>query len=468
MKNKLGLAFLKYLRFFAKIQLLKNKNAKIIGITASAGKTSTRDAVYAVLNKKNKIKITKKANSESGIPMHILGIESKGYSFFNWLRVAFLAPLKLITNWEKFDYYIVEMGIDSPNPPKNMEFLLSIIRPQISIFLNAGLAHSEPFDHLVKEINPKKREQLIITEIAKEKAKLVNQLDKNGFAILNFDDKNVKETCQKTKAHVCSIGQNKSNDISLLFWKVDWTSKKPNTIFKFQIQNGFGNLAASKKKENEIIEIKIKNYLMAEHYAYSLAAAIAIGFRAGLSSEEIKDRLENNFQLPAGRSSLLDGIKNSLIVDSSYNASSMMDLIELIDKSKSKNRKIAVLGDIRELGDETTKTHQEIAKKAAEVFDIVYLVGPLMREHALPILKKEINKKIEEVASFDEAKTAGLELKEIIKDKDLILFKGSQNTIYLEEALTEILKNPEDKNKLCRQDDYWQKTKNSFFLNFKG
>ena len=468
MKNKLGLAFLKYLRFFAKIQLLKNKNAKIIGITASAGKTSTRDAIYAVLNKKSKIKITKKANSESGITMHILGIESKGYSVWNWLIVAFLAPIKLLTNWEKFDYYIVEMGIDSPLPPKNMDFLLSIIRPQISIFLNAGLAHSEPFDHLVKETDPKKREQSVIKKIAQEKAKLVNQLDKNGFAILNFDDENVKESCQKTKAHLCSIGQNKSNDISLLFWKVDWTSKKPSTIFKFQIQNGFGNLAASKKKNNEIIEIKIKNYLMAEHYAYSLAAAIAVGFRAGVSSKEIKDRLENNFQLPAGRSSLLDGVNNSLIVDSSYNASSMKDLIELLDKAKTKNRKIAVLGDIRELGDETAKTHQEIAKKAAQVFDIIYLVGPLMRAYALPIIKKEINAKIKEVASFEDAQTAGLELKETIKNEDLILFKGSQNTIYLEEAISQILKNPEDKSKLCRQDTYWQKTKEKFFLNLKS
>ena len=91
-----------------------------------------------------------------------------------------------------------------------------------------------------------------------------------------------------------------------------------------------------------------------------------------------------------------------------------------------------------------------------------------MREHALPILKKEINKKIEEVASFDDAKTAGLELKEIIKDEDLILFKGSQNTIYLEEAIAEILEDPEDKGKLCRQDSYWQKTKDNFFLNFKS
>lgn len=467
MKNKIALALLKYLRFFAKLQLLKNKNAKIIGITASAGKTSTRDAVYAVLNKKSKVKITKKANSESGIPMHILGIKLKGYSLFNWLIVAILAPIKLLTNWEKFDYYIVEMGIDSPNPPKNMEFLLSILKPQISIFLNAGLAHSEPFDHLVKETDPKKREKLVITEIAKEKAKMVTQLNKNGLAILNFDDENVKETCKNTQAKICSIGKNKSNDISLLFWKTDWSNKKPTTIFKFQIQNGFGNLSSGKKK-NEILEIRIENYLMAEHYAYSLAAAIAVGLRAGISSKEIKKRLETCFALPAGRSSVLDGINDSLIIDSSYNASSMMDLIEVMGKAKSKGRKIAVLGDIRELGDETTKTHQEIAKKAANIFDIIYLVGPLMREYALPILKKEINKKIEEVASFGQAKSAGSELKNIIKKDDLILFKGSQNTIYLEEAIVQILENPENEKLLCRQDPYWKKIKENFFLNFKS
>ena len=320
---------------------------------------------------------------------------------------------------------------------------------------------------MVEETDPKKREQLVIAEIAKEKAKLVNQLNKNGFAILNFDDENIKENCQNSQAKICSIGKNKSNDIALLSWKTDWHSQKPASVFSFQIQNSFGNLSSSKKKDNEILELRIPNYLMAEHYAYSIAAAIAVGLRAGISSEEIKERLENHFNLPAGRSSVLNGINNSLIIDSSYNASSMKDLISLLDETKTENRKIAVLGDIRELGNETEKTHQEIAKKAVQVFDIIYLVGPLMKKYALPIIKQEL-KKVEEVSSFDDSRTAGAELKKIIKNKDLILFKGSQNTIFLEEAIEQILEDPSDKNKLCRQDSYWQKTKENFFSNLKS
>jgi UDP-N-acetylmuramoyl-tripeptide--D-alanyl-D-alanine ligase len=468
MKNKIALVLLKYFRLLAKIQLLKNKDAKIIGITGTAGKTSTRDAVKAVLSSSNKkakskIKLGKKANSESGIPLNILGLEIKDYSSLDWLRLAIMAPIKLLTNWEKFDFFIVEMAIDSPDEPKNMSFLLSIVRPQLSIFLNAGLGHSEPFDHLVKEKDPVKREKLVIKEIAKEKGKLVTQLDENGFAILNFDDQNVKDFAGKTKAQICSIGKNKSNDISLIDWQVDWQSKKANSIFKFQIQKNFGCFGKSQQKKSETLEIKIKDQLLAEHYSYSFASAIAVGLKAGLNSKEIKKRLEQNFKVAAGRCSILAGKKDSIIIDSSYNASSMAKMIDLVNTAKNKGRRIAVLGDIRELGDETAKTHQEIAKKASKIFDIVFLLGPAMNQYAAPILEK--SEKVQEIASFDNSRKAGAALKEIIKKDDLIFFKASQNTLYLEEAIEQILKNPEDKNLLCRQDYFWTKSKDEFFKN---
>ena len=101
-RNKLAPLVLCYLRFFAKLQLKKNHQAKIVGITGSAGKTSCQLAVLAALGKNKgrlKIKISSKANSESGIPLDILGLKVKNYSPLDWLRLILLAPWQLVTNW---------------------------------------------------------------------------------------------------------------------------------------------------------------------------------------------------------------------------------------------------------------------------------------------------------------------------------------------------------------------------------
>jgi UDP-N-acetylmuramyl pentapeptide synthase len=88
MKQKIALFVLYYLRFFAKLQLRKNKNCKIVGVTGSAGKTSTRNAIYSVLKNKYKVKVSFKANSESGISLNILGLEMNDYSSLDWKNLT--------------------------------------------------------------------------------------------------------------------------------------------------------------------------------------------------------------------------------------------------------------------------------------------------------------------------------------------------------------------------------------------
>ena len=279
MKQKLGLLILYYLRFFAKLQLKKNKNCKVIGITGSAGKTSTRNAIYTVLKNKYKVKVSFKANSESGISLNILGLEMHDFSVFDWLRVMVLAPIRLLTYFEKFDYYIVEMGIDSPNPPKNMDFLLSIVQPKMAVFLNANLSHSFAFDHLSKEKDPVKRKTKLIKMIAREKAKLVLSLDQNGLAFLNFDDQNIKEICKDIAAESYSFASNNNCDLQILNHKINIDGQKINSVFKFKLQSHYGKI----KEKNQEFSIEIKNFLLPKHYTYSFAAAILIALKAGLT-----------------------------------------------------------------------------------------------------------------------------------------------------------------------------------------
>ncbi|KKQ08571.1 MAG: UDP-N-acetylmuramoyl-tripeptide-D-alanyl-D-alanine ligase [Candidatus Pacebacteria bacterium GW2011_GWF1_36_5] len=419
MKQKIALFVLYYLRFFAKLQLRKNKNCKIVGVTGSAGKTSTRNAIYSVLKNKYKVKVSFKANSESGISLNILGLEMNDYSSLDWLRVLLLAPIKVLSSFEKFDYYVVEMGVDSPNPPKNMEFLLSIIQPKMAVFLNAGINHSFAFDHLSTD-----------------------------------DDSNIKEICQDIEAESYSFGSDNICDLQILNHQTKIEGKEISSSFAFQVQSHYGKL----KGQSQKLEIQIKGFLLPKHYAYSFAVAILIGLKAGLNGKEIKKALENNFHLPLGRASIIEGKNGSVIVDGSYNASSMKDMIELMaNLPQSNHRKIALLGDMRELGEETKQMHEEIATLATKTFDQIFLVGKEMQKYALPIIQKaNINK----VEFFENSTLAGEKIAQLLRANDLVFVKGSQNTIFLEEAMKLMMKDRKEAKKLlCRQSPWWLSVK---------
>lgn len=463
MKKKLGSFVLYYLRLFAKLQLKKNAQAKIVGITGSAGKTSCQTAVLAALGKNKgrlKIKISKKANSESGIPLDILGLKIKDYSPLDWARLILFAPWQLLTNWEQFDVYVVEMGIDSPHSPKNMSYLLSIIQPQIAIILNARAIHSENFDSLVTETNEQKRQKAIVEEIAKEKSKLAQSLAKNGLAIINRDDPLIWQFSRQTQAEVLSFGQKSEADLLLSDWQVNLDGSR----FVFEISKNLKKQITN----NRNLEINLSKLIVGQHYSASLASAILLAIKLGLSLSEIKNNIEKYWQLEAGRSSLLAGKKNSYLLDSSYNASGMLEMIELSSQLVANDdrvrRLVAILGDMREMGKEAKLAHQGLAQLVAKNFSEIYLVGPLMTKYALPILKEKINKKetkLKKVTVFNNSQLAGETLLKNLKSGDLVLIKGSQNTLYLEKAAEILLdSNLLAKKTLCRQTPYWLKIKN--------
>lgn len=426
---------LEYLKFWAKRKLQQNPKAIIIGITGSAGKTSTRLALVEILKTHGVVKHSVHANSESGIPLNILGLSMRSYSLFDWLRVVLWAPLRLLTH-EHFDYYVVEMGIDSPNPPKNMSYLLSIIRPHVAVVLGASLTHTANFDSLVKDVDPQRRRTKLIDLIAKEKMQLAAAIPPQGTAIINIDSPPLTKYLKHIKSRLITYG-----DVSSALLKIAQVNLS---------RHGFSMTLGYQGQRYQLTHPDILGLDYASTFAAALSAGVSVGIPLSSGIKALQ-----NFHAPAGRLRLFAGIHQTTILDSSYNASplAMKNSLLLLNKLGGRAHKIAVLGDMRELGKSSKVAHRDLASQIIRSVDEAILFGKETLTHTLPILK---NKRFP-VHHFANMAELTAYLRSHLTPHSWILVKGSQNQILLERAVASILQNPADQAKLCRRGPYWDK-----------
>lgn len=388
MKKYFALFVLYYLRFWAKLKLAQI-NPLIIGVTGSAGKSSCVAAIEAILKAKYRVKTTGTGNSESGIPLGILGLNMINYSIFDWLRVLLLTPVSVIRN-TKYEILVCEMGIDELTWPKNMDYLLTIIRPKIGVFLNVLPVHT--------------LQMKSVGNIAAEKGKLIASLPPDGTAVVNKSD---------PRTHVKTAAKT-------VYFSGD-----------------------------------------------SLAAAKTVGKILGIPLATSNQQLATGFLRPPGRWSIFAGVNGSILIDSSYNASpvpmlsalkllKMRSLLNEESPQQGVSRRIAVLGDMRELGELAKKYHREVAEKAYELADAVITVGELCKKYFPE------NSKL--IAQFDNSYQAGRFLQTYLRPGDLVLFKGSQNTIFLETAVEMCLANKKDAAKLCRRGRFWDRQRKTLSI----
>lgn len=455
MRELLVWAVLYYLRFWAKIALALH-NPYIIGVAGSVGKSSTRNALHAVLKEYFEVKVVA-GNSETGVPLGILGVTINGFTKRNWLGVMFKAA-RGINNLSRTKYLIVEMGIDDPYPPKNMSYLLTIVKPNMSIDLNATATHTQQFEKVLKK-HTRDNLEYILGKIAEEDSKIIT----NGYTkvgIYNNDDGRLKAKIEpKVKRDAMTLltfGSDKANAIYYLDYQI--TTKKTKFVY-----------GVTTSKGERVLEISFNGMLLPPASRESFASVILACHALGLRYTQIIESLEKNFTIPKGRSSVFPGIKNSLIIDSSYNSSkstvlSFLDL--LLDLKKRTSRPtVFLMGDMRELGNESRREHEEVAHRIAEVVDELYCVGPQTQEFVIPIVKKKVGRRnrTKKVEWYKNAIQAGLHMKEELPRDAIVLVKGSQNTLYLEEAVKFLLENQNNVKDLTRQEDFWLKTKQNFF-----
>jgi len=437
-----------YLRFIVHIALAINR-PYIIGIAGSTGKSSTRNAIYSVIKDYYPTKFIF-GNSEVGVPLGLLGITPGNYSFFDWARMLILAKFKIF-NLVGVKYLVVEMGIDDPNPPKNMGYLLTIIKPDIAISINVSATHTMQFEKLLLEKEKGRANfDFLLSKIAEEDTKIIKESGA-AIGIYNADDKYVSAQIKNFNSpttKVLSFGENKENNISYKRYRADLQG----TTFVF----------ITGKDE---LRLDFKTFVFPEIYREVFAPSILALQNIGLTNLQIKTSLEENFQLPKGRGEIFKGIKNSIIIDSSYNASkaAVNAFLELAQNlKKSTNGKIVFLfGDMRELGGEAESEHLEVSEKINEIVDFLYLVGPLTKKYVEPHIKN-----LKDVKWFENSIEAGIYIKTNLPKNAIFLAKGSQNELFLEEAVKHLLLYKKDQKKLCRQAPGWIDKKNKYFKKF--
>jgi UDP-N-acetylmuramoyl-tripeptide--D-alanyl-D-alanine ligase len=243
-----------------------------------------------------------------------------------------------------------------------------------------------------------------------------------------------------TKARVISYGFSEGADLRAsnyhiletgggITFKVDYENKSSIPVRLFQV---FG-----------------------KHNVYPALAALAVGHAAGLNFVEMGDSL-HDYKSPAGRLRLLKGVKESSVLDDSYNASPIATraALEVLAELQAK-RKIVVLGDMLELGKYALEAHKSIAEFVMEAgAEMVFTVGP--RSKFLATELRELGFDEDNIFEFSTSDEAAPAVKDKVKEGDLILVKGSQS-MRMEKVVEEIMAQPEKKAELLvRQEKEWQ------------
>jgi UDP-N-acetylmuramoyl-tripeptide--D-alanyl-D-alanine ligase len=416
----------KILRFMAKTVLWKYKPT-IVGITGSVGKTSTKEAVFQVLQSKfNVRKNEKNYNNEIGLPLTIIGVESGNRSPWKWLKVILRWLFIIIFPIKYPEILVLEMGVDRPG---DMEYLLSFIKPVVGIFTNISGSHLEFFKST--------------EHIAREKGKIVRDLPAEGLAILNADDAKVLEMADKIKSPVALFGFGEKAEIRASYVSFNLENFEPQGIsFKLNYQG-------------KSIPVRLP-FVLAPHLIYAALSALAAGIFFKINLVDIAGALES-FSPPKGRMNLIKGANKSYLIDDSYNSSPASAIAALdVVKNLRAMRKIAALGDMLELGENSEAGHEEVLKHAFESGVTVFFLEGGRMKNALE--KIDLQGQISgSVYYFDDPDSLGRELRKILREGDLVLVKGSQGT-RMEKAVREIMAVPEDVEKfLCRQSKDWQK-----------
>lgn len=412
----------KFLKLFASAVLQKYK-PDIVAITGSVGKTSTKEAVFLVLEKKFKVrKNIKNYNNEIGIPLTIFGRETGGRSVFRWfLIIISTARLLIFTDKNYPQILILEMGADHPG---DLKYLTSFIKPKVGIVTAVASVHTEFFKDLAK--------------VAEEKSELVKILPKGGLAILNEDDRLAREMKKMTAAAVITFGFSIAADLAA-------TAIKANQGLNFKL-----------KHQGSLVPVFL-DQVFAPHLISAVLPAVAVGLFYNLNLLEIANDLKS-FQPPPGRMNKISGIKGTTIIDDSYNSSPLaaMEALKVLASFPVPpgSRRYAVLGDMLELGALSEAGHKQVGEMVGKLkIDILTTVGERARDMARAALVAGMSE--DRIFSFGGTDEAGKFLQSRIASGDVILIKGSQG-MRLERMVREIMAEPQwARELLVRQGREW-------------
>ena len=346
------------------------KKKPIVGITGSNGKTTVKEMTALILSKIGIVHKTKgNLNNHIGVPLTLLEID------------------------DSTDWVVIEMGI---NHPGEMTYLCSIAEPDVALITNVELAHTEFYRS--------------IKQVAKAKGELFTGMAAGGTAIVNLDDKYIKELGGNLEKKL-TYSLHGDADMNGKIVRVEDDSR---VVVEFNGCKPFAlNVMGRKMAENAI-------------------AAAAIGLKFAVPLPEICDALAS-YQGIKGRMFRIE-IAGRIVIDDSYNANpASVDLaLNALSSIRATAKKIVVLGDMLELGTHSEEQHREIGRKLSVAgFDAVYAFGSETKATVDEADKEGSN----EVMHFDSKEEMAARLMDFSNPGDLILVKGSRG-MQMEDVIT--------------------------------
>ena len=352
-------------------------NIPVIAVTGSVGKTSTKDIIYSVVSQKyNTLKTQGNMNNHIGLPMTILKLKDH-------------------------EALVVEMGM---NHLGELSKLTNIAKPTIAVITNIGTAHIG---------NLGSRENIL-----KAKLEILEGLSEDGFLVINNDNDLLNKWNLENKRYkVVTYGI--ENDSKFVAKDIEYKD------------NGSTYTLIENNKEIENISVPVGG----EAFVYNSLAAISVGTLLGIPMEKIKKGIQK-FELSKMRLDIEKTEQGYTIINDCYNANydSMKSAIEFLKNAEGK-RKIAVLGDMLELGDFSEELHKKVGEIVAQNnINILITVG----KEAMLIAEIAKKNGVEHVYSYDNNKDAIEKIKKILAVDDVSLIKAS-NSMNFKEIVSALL-----------------------------
>lgn len=408
--------------------LLLRRRPKVIAITGSVGKTSTKDAIYAVIKKRVRVRKSEKSfNSEVGVPLTILGLPNAWSNPYLWLKNIVEGLVIAFFPGDYPEWLILEIGVDRPG---DVDSITSWIQPDIVVLtrLPEVPVHVEFFD------SPE--------AVTEEKKKLVEALKSDGTFVFNNDDEAVVKIKEEVRQQ--SIGYSR-------YSPSPFTTSGDKILYENGTVSGIEFILTHGPDSTPV---QVSGSLGVQN-AYNYAAAAAVASLFEIPINEVAETLREHVP-PPGRMRVIEGIKETTIIDDSYNSSpvALERAMQTLKDIRTKGRKLAILGDMMELGQYSVGEHEKVGKLVVGTADILVTVGIRARDIARGAL--EMGMPETHIRQYEDARWAGKELENVLKPGDVILVKGSQS-IRGERAVEEIMAHPERAEELLvRQDPTWK------------
>ena len=342
-------------------------NPRIIGVTGSVGKTTTKELIAAVLGTRYRtFKSEGNYNNEIGLPLMLLKLT------------------------EAHERAVLEMGFYQPG---EIRFLCDLARPHVGVVTNVYAVHLERAGS--------------IENIARGKAELVEALPAapEGVAILNFDDPLVRAMHSRTRARVITYGLDPAADV--------WADGIESL--------GLSGIHFHLHYRRETLHVRVP--LLGRHSVHTALRAVAVGLSESLTWQEIVEGLQaigaTQLRLVA-----VTGPHGSVILDDTYNASPESVVAALNLLSDLEGRRVAVLGDMLELGSHEELGHRLVGRRARDVADLLVTVGP--RAHLIAEEARDAGLPADVVIELETSAQAVDLLRRVIQRGDVVLLKGSR------------------------------------------